>query len=34
MCFVPVRSKGTQGSAMVFRIGELLIRQRTNTINA
>ncbi|MEP6019222.1 MAG: IS110 family transposase [Paracoccaceae bacterium] len=34
MRFVPVKSEETQGSAMVFRVRELLIRQRTQTINA
>ena len=34
MRFVPVKSEETQGAAMVFRIRELLIRQRTQTINA
>ena len=34
MRFVPVKSEETQGSAMVFRIRELLIRQRTQAINA
>lgn len=34
MCFVPVKSEETHWSAMVFCIGELLIPQRTNTINA
>lgn len=34
MRFVPVKSEGTQGAAMVFRIRELLIRQRTQAINA
>lgn len=29
MRFVPVKSEETQGAAMVFRIRELLIRQRT-----
>ena len=32
--FVPVKSEETQGAAMVFRIRELLIRQRTQMINA
>jgi transposase len=31
---VPVKSEETQGAAMVFRIRELLIRQRTQAINA
>lgn len=34
MRFVAVKSEETQGSAMVFRIRELLIRQRTQAINA
>ena len=34
MRFVPVKSEETQGAAMVFRIRELLIRQRTQSINA
>jgi transposase len=34
MRFVPVKSKETQGAAMVFRVRELLIRQRTQAINA
>lgn len=34
MRFVPVKSEETQGAAMVFRIRELLVRQRTQTINA
>ncbi len=34
MRFVPVKSEETQGSAMVFRVSELLIRQRTHAINA
>ena len=34
MRFVPVKSEGTQGAAMVFRIRELPIRQRTQAINA
>jgi transposase len=32
--FVAVKSEETQGAAMVFRIRELLIRQRTEAINA
>lgn len=32
--FVLVKSEETQGSAMVFRVRELLIRQRTQAINA
>lgn len=32
--FVPVKSEETQGAAMVFRVRELLIRQRTQVINA
>ena len=34
MRFVPVKSEETQGAAMVFRVRELLIRQRTPAINA
>lgn len=34
MRFVPVKSEETQGAAMVFRIRELLIRQRTQAINS
>lgn len=34
MRFVPVKSEKTQGAAMVFRVRELLIRQRTQAINA
>ena len=34
MRFVPVKSEETQGAATVFRIRELLIRQRTQAINA
>ncbi len=34
MRFVLVKSEETQGAAMVFRVRELLIRQRTQTINA
>lgn len=34
MRFVPVKSEETQGAAMVFRARELLIRQRTQVINA
>jgi transposase len=34
MRFVPVKSEETQGTAMVFRVRELLIRQRTQAINA
>ncbi len=34
MRFVPVKSAETQAAAMVFRIRELLIRQRTQAINA
>lgn len=34
MRFVPVKSEATQGAAMVFRVRELLIRQRTQAINA
>ena len=34
MRFVPVNSEETQGAAMVFRVRELLIRQRTQAINS
>ncbi|PIL22155.1 hypothetical protein P775_00710 [Puniceibacterium antarcticum] len=34
MRFVPVKSEATQGEAMVFRVRELLIRPRTQVINA
>ncbi len=34
MRFVPVKSEETQGAAMVFRVRELLIRKRTQAINA
>lgn len=34
MRFVPVKSEETQGAATVFRIRDLLIRQRTQAINA
>jgi len=34
MRFVPVKSEEKQGAAAVFRMRELLIRQRTQTINA
>ncbi len=34
MRFVPVKSEKTQGAAMVFRVRELLIRQRTQAINS
>lgn len=34
MRFVPVKSEESQGAAMVFRVRELLIRQRTQAINA
>ena len=34
MRFVPVKSEETQGAATVFRVRELLIRQRTQAINA
>lgn len=34
MRFVPVKSEETQGAASDFRVRELLIRQRTQTINA
>jgi transposase len=33
MRFVPAKSEGAQGATMVFRIRELLIRQRTQAIN-
>lgn len=33
MRFVPVKSEKTQGAEMVFRVRELLIRQRTQAIN-
>ncbi|OWU66587.1 IS110 family RNA-guided transposase [Marinibacterium profundimaris] len=33
MRFVPVKSEETHGAAMVFRVRELLIRQRTQAIN-
>jgi len=33
MRFVPVEGQETQGAAMLFQIGELLIRQRTQAIN-
>jgi transposase len=32
--FVAAKSEETQGAAAVFRVRELLIRQRTQTINA
>jgi len=32
MRFVPVKGEETQGAAMVFRLRELLIRQRTQAI--
>ena len=32
--FVPVKSEDTQAAAMIFRVCELLIRQRTQAINA
>ncbi|ETX13493.1 hypothetical protein OCH239_10280 [Roseivivax halodurans JCM 10272] len=32
--FVPVKSEETQGAAMIFRVRELLVRQRTQIINA
>ena len=32
--FVPVKSEETQGAAAVFRVRDLLIRKRTQTINA
>ena len=34
MRFVPVKSEETQGAASVFRVRDLLIRQRTQAINA
>lgn len=34
MRFVPVKSEEVQGAAMVFRVRELLIRQRMQAINA
>lgn len=34
MRFVPVQSEDVQGAAMVFRVRELLIRQRTQAINS
>ncbi|ARC37812.1 IS110 family transposase [Paracoccus yeei] len=34
MRFVPIKSEETQGAASVFRVRELLIRQRTQAINA
>jgi transposase len=34
MRFVPVKSEAQQASAMVFRTRDLLVRQRTQTINA
>lgn len=34
MRFVPVKSEETQGAAMAFHVRELLIRQRTQAINA
>ena len=34
MRFVSVKSEETQGAAMVFRVRELLIRQRMQAINA
>ena len=34
MRFVPVKSKETQGAAVMLRTHDLLIRQRTQTINA
>jgi transposase len=34
MRFVAVKSEETQGAAAVFRVRELLIRQRTQAINA
>jgi len=34
MRFVPVKSEETQGAAMAFRIRALLVRQRTQAINA
>lgn len=32
--FVPGKSEATQGAAMVFRVRELPIRQRTQAVNA
>lgn len=34
MRFVPVKSEDKQASAMVFKVRDLLVRQRTQTINA
>ncbi len=34
MRFVPIKSEEKQGAAAVFRVRELLIQQRTQTINA
>lgn len=34
MCFVPVKNEETHGAAMVCRVRKLLIRQRTQAINA
>ena len=34
MRFVPLKSEETEGTAMVFRVPELLVRQRTQAINA
>lgn len=34
MRFVLVKSEGTQRAVMIFRIRDLLIRQRTQAINA
>ena len=34
MRFVPAKSEGVQGAAMVFRVRELLIRRRTQAIDA
>ncbi|MBN8188769.1 MULTISPECIES: IS110 family transposase [Roseobacteraceae] len=34
MRFVPVKSEETQGASSVFRVRELLVRQRTQAINA
>ncbi|OSP54192.1 hypothetical protein BV911_13625 [Pseudoruegeria sp. SK021] len=34
MRFVPVKSEEVQATAMVFRVRELMIRQRTQLINA
>jgi len=34
MCFAAVKSEEQQASAIVFRARDLLVRQRTQTINA